>query len=69
MCVVSDEEIREVLDVSLLNSRLLGVVSELVVPARMLGVVNRGIKWCLAICGFSQSFGSSKLDPTMGEQV
>jgi hypothetical protein len=66
VCIVPYEETRKVFDVFVLNTRLLGVVSEIVVPTKMLGVVNRGTKWCLAISGFCQSFGSSKPDPTMG---
>ncbi|KAF9766950.1 hypothetical protein IL306_000546 [Fusarium sp. DS 682] len=66
--IVPDEEVREVLDVLFLNNRLLSVVSEVVVPTKMLELVATRTRRCLAICGFSQSFGSSKPDPTMEER-
>lgn len=66
--IMLDEEVCEVLDVLLLNNRLLSVVSEVVVPNKMLELVVRRTRWCLAICGFSQGFGSSKPDSTMEER-
>lgn len=51
--IMPGEEIHEVLDVFLLNNRLLGVVLEIVVSTKMLDLVARGTKWCLVISGFS----------------